>query len=73
MSPASGLRAYAAATPAGYSVMPGGLATNYWFEYGPTTSYGSVTTTTSAGSGRASSSAATVSRMSFACWLPVEM
>ncbi len=32
-------------------VMPGGLATNYWFEYGPTTSYGSVTTTTSAGSG----------------------
>lgn len=26
-------------------VMPGGLATTYWFEYGPTTAYGSSTTT----------------------------
>jgi hypothetical protein len=25
--------------------MPGGLATNYWFEYGPTTAYGSTTST----------------------------
>lgn len=26
-------------------VMPGGLATSYWFEYGPTTAYGSTTAT----------------------------
>jgi hypothetical protein len=33
------------------SVTPNGLSTNWWFEYGTSTSYGSKTTTTSAGSG----------------------
>jgi hypothetical protein len=35
------------------SVNPNGLATNYYFQYGLTTSYGSHTTSTSAGSGSA--------------------
>lgn len=39
-----------AATVAG-TVNPGGLATSYEFEYGPTSSYGSNTTALSAGSG----------------------
>jgi len=34
-------------------VNPGGLATDWWFEYGTTTSYGSKTETTAAGSGSA--------------------
>jgi hypothetical protein len=33
------------------SVTPNGLSTNYWFEYGTSTGYGSKTATTSAGSG----------------------
>ncbi len=36
-------------------VNPKGLATTYWFQYGPTTSYGSNTTKRSAGSGSANS------------------
>ncbi len=32
-------------------VMPGGLATSYWFEYGPTTAYGSTTATQSIAAG----------------------
>jgi hypothetical protein len=35
------------------SVNPGGNATNWWFEYGPTASYGSKTSAKSAGSGTA--------------------
>ncbi len=35
------------------TVNPGGLATDWWFEYGTTTSYGSQTATTAAGSGSA--------------------
>jgi hypothetical protein len=35
------------------SVNPGGNATNWWFEYGPTASYGSKTPAKSAGSGTA--------------------
>lgn len=38
------------------SVTPNGLATNYWFEYGTSTSYGSKTATTSAGSGTGAAS-----------------
>jgi hypothetical protein len=38
------------------SVTPNGLATNYWFEYGTSTGYGSKTATTSAGSGTSASS-----------------
>lgn len=34
------------------TVNPNGTATDYYFEYGPTTSYGFVTSTESAGSGR---------------------
>jgi hypothetical protein len=33
------------------SVNPNGFATTYYYEYGPTTAYGSTTSTTSAGSG----------------------
>jgi Ca2+-binding RTX toxin-like protein len=33
------------------TVNPGGVATDWWFEYGPTVSYGSKTATTAAGSG----------------------
>jgi hypothetical protein len=36
------------------TVNPNGEPTTYYFEYGPTTSYGSQTTTTSAGAGTAS-------------------
>lgn len=35
------------------TVNPAGLATDWWFEYGTTTSYGSKTATTAAGSGTA--------------------
>lgn len=35
------------------TVNPGGLATDWWFDYGATTSYGSKTSTTAAGSGSA--------------------
>ena len=35
------------------TVNPGGSATDWWFEYGTSTSYGSKTTTTAAGSGSA--------------------
>jgi Ca2+-binding RTX toxin-like protein len=35
------------------TVNPAGLATDWWFEYGTTTSYGSKTATTAAGSGSA--------------------
>jgi phosphodiesterase/alkaline phosphatase D-like protein len=35
------------------TVNPGGLATDWWFELGPTTSYGTKTATTAAGSGSA--------------------
>jgi hypothetical protein len=38
------------------SVTPNGLSTNWWFEYGTSTSYGSKTATTSAGSGSSASS-----------------
>ncbi|MGZ8687921.1 MAG: hypothetical protein ACXWZP_05795, partial [Gaiellaceae bacterium] len=38
------------------TVNPAGLATDWWFEYGTTTSYGSKTATTAAGSGTANSS-----------------
>ena len=37
----------------GGTVNPAGVATDWWFEYGPTTSYGSKTATTAAGSGSA--------------------
>ena len=35
------------------TVNPGGAATDWWFEYGTTTAYGSKTATTAAGSGSA--------------------
>jgi hypothetical protein len=38
------------------TVNPAGLATDWWFEYGITTSYGSKTATTAAGSGTANAS-----------------
>ncbi len=38
------------------TVNPAGLATDWWFEYGTTTSYGSKTATTAAGSGTANAS-----------------
>jgi trimeric autotransporter adhesin len=38
------------------SVNPNGLATTYYFEYGPSPSYGSKTTAASAGSGKSNSS-----------------
>lgn len=34
-------------------VTPGGVATTYWFEWGPTTSYGNTTPVTQAGNGAA--------------------
>jgi hypothetical protein len=34
------------------SVNPGGVPTGYWFEYGPTTAYGSTTLSVDAGSGQ---------------------
>jgi len=39
------------------TVNPNGLETKYWFEYGPTTAYGTKTAETSAGSGTANASA----------------
>src|SRR4249919_1704088 len=35
------------------TVNPGGVATDWWFEYGTSTAYGSKTATTDAGSGSA--------------------
>ncbi len=37
--------------PVGGTVNPKGLSTQYYFEYGPTTSYGSITSKTNVGSG----------------------